>query len=1240
MSTTTPANEMDSLHEEIIKNRVALASFPEEDPGHADACETLADSLWRSYEQNGDYGHLDEVMSLGRKVVAARAEGHPRRVMACRRLAKYLWPRYKQTGNTSLLDESINLEREMVRSHPAPHPDRVTFCANLAVSLSWQYKQTGNPNLLHEVIILERQVLAAHPDRHPSRAASCGRLAESLRSRYEQTGDTALLDEVIDLGREALGLRPKGHPQRAISCGTLSASLKLYYNRIGDLDLLDEAIALEREALSLRPEGHPHHASSCGNLATYLKLSYEQTGDDTAVDEAIALERKALMLSPHGPHSERFMLCENLALSLSLRYQKTGDASLLDEAIALEQEALALCGTGHPNRALSYSNLSAYLMLRYKRDGDVALLGEAVTLEHAALALRPDGHPLRASSCGNLALYLSLQYQQTGELALLDKAITLDREVLTLCPERSPGRATACGNLASCLRLLYQQAGSEALLNEAIALEREALALRPNNHLDRARSCGNIALYLTLRYQQTGHVSLLEEAITWEREAISLRGVGHPDRAMSCGNLAQYARLYYERTGNNESLDEAIRLEREAFALRPHRHPNRAMSCGNLALSLGLSYKNTGHVTLLDEAIELEREALVLRPSGHPERALTCSNLAIYLQESYTETRNGALLEEALELLKESISSSPPSATWCPQINLSRLHLRREIPFFSVSAALDCMQKISDILVDNIHGFTRNMSGALELLWSCRDAWADDVPSSLACVYSRLIDRLPSLAGHALDAPSQLSALGFVGSVGSDACISALLGQRPAQAVELLDRARGVMWAQALRLRDPQLEDIPEDLAHELERLLCAVNVRAEGDTGGPQLDFTQENRHLTSLDIRHQQNSRIQAIFREVRAVPGLERFMLGSTFEQLRETARAHPVVVLVAARGYAYALIMISSAQAEPHALPLSITSARLSSLRDNARRAGLRDAQITPEDDWEEDARIGMYKSSTGSKTNTDPLTVLLDIWVQVVKPVIDHLQLQVSSNDCPVETEAHSSLQPSTGRERPRLHWCPTSDFAFLPLHAAGVYDGPYHRRTTCSDYVVSSYTPTISALLRAQSKVPHVAPSRVDVLAIAEDCRTSKTMPRLWSVDQELTHIESVVKASALDCTVEIIAKGATVDRVTSCLPSAHFVHLACHGTQHPTAALESGFHLSDETLTVSKLMSLDLKQAWFAYLSACETAKGDAKQPDQGVHLAAAMLFAGFKSVVATMWYAELEPHILTPELTMHIGR
>jgi CHAT domain-containing protein len=73
--------------------------------------------------------------------------------------------------------------------------------------------------------------------------------------------------------------------------------------------------------------------------------------------------------------------------------------------------------------------------------------------------------------------------------------------------------------------------------------------------------------------------------------------------------------------------------------------------------------------------------------------------------------------------------------------------------------------------------------------------------------------------------------------------------------------------------------------------------------------------------------------------------------------------------------------------------------------------------------------------------------------------------------------------------------------------------------------------------------------------------------------------------------------------------------------SQDHECALKSGFLMRDELLTVSSLMSLHLPNAFLAILSACETAKGDASQPDQAVHLAATMLYIGFKSVVGTMW-------------------
>ncbi|KAJ3538529.1 hypothetical protein NMY22_g5126 [Coprinellus aureogranulatus] len=49
--------------------------------------------------------------------------------------------------------------------------------------------------------------------------------------------------------------------------------------------------------------------------------------------------------------------------------------------------------------------------------------------------------------------------------------------------------------------------------------------------------------------------------------------------------------------------------------------------------------------------------------------------------------------------------------------------------------------------------------------------------------------------------------------------------------------------------------------------------------------------------------------------------------------------------------------------------------------------------------------------------------------------------------------------------------------------------------------------------------------------------------------------------------------------------------------------------------------MKLDLKGADLAFLSACQTGEGDRGIPEEAVHLAAAMLNAGYRGVVATMW-------------------
>jgi CHAT domain-containing protein len=135
--------------------------------------------------------------------------------------------------------------------------------------------------------------------------------------------------------------------------------------------------------------------------------------------------------------------------------------------------------------------------------------------------------------------------------------------------------------------------------------------------------------------------------------------------------------------------------------------------------------------------------------------------------------------------------------------------------------------------------------------------------------------------------------------------------------------------------------------------------------------------------------------------------------------------------------------------------------------------------------------------------------------------------------------------------------------------------------------------------------------------------------PPLPNVSEEIGAITALLPTGSIMDLVDTGSADPTADpldtymaSVLRCLPEAAILHLACHGIQDDDDPLNSGFWLRDGRLTLSSLMRLNLPNAFFAFLSACETAKGDEDHPNQAVHLAAAMLFVGFRSVIGTMWF------------------
>jgi tetratricopeptide (TPR) repeat protein len=673
----------------------------------------------------------------------------------------------------------------------------------------------------------------------------------------------------------------------------------------------------------------------------------------------------------------------------------------LESEIRRGREQLAACPTAHPQRGNACHDLGTSLWRSWKLTPSIALLDEVITLYREALALRPDGYPDHAASCNSLGSALLKSYDLAGATASLDDSIELHRKAISLYPVGHPDRATSCNDLASALYHRYHETGGSDTLDEIITLYRKALTLRPGRHPDRAKSCNNLATAirdramscsnlataLGSRYEATGSSNLLDEMITLHREALALRLAGHLRRAISCMNLANgLTHRYLATGGGSDLLDEIIKLQREALALRPAGHPHRSESCNNLANALYGHYEATGSSDLLDEMITLHREALVLRPSGAPRRALSCYELADSLWQHFTKTKDVTVVDEALALARESATSLSPSDSWQTFFLLFLVHTEQGSPHFSIPTATECLLQASTLPPSAITDFMREIQSRLNRMWLVHGTWTPDTTRLLSDVYSNLLDGLWRMTGFAFDTMSQLAALRSARSFGSDACMAALLSGRPRQAIELIDHAHGVIWTQARHQRDPQLQDLPRDLASELESLFRAVSMPMATHKGTPA-DYA--TGYLSPEDVRHQQYGRIQTLLTEVRAIPGQERFMLGRTYAQLRETAREHPVVVLVSARGYVYALIIRDSAQEQPDTLHLELTSDRLSLLRDTAASVGLRN------EDTVQDVEMLFGRAMHISKRKeATALSTLAYLWHDVVKPVIDHLQLQV------------------------------------------------------------------------------------------------------------------------------------------------------------------------------------------------------------------------------------------------------
>lgn len=206
-----------------------------------------------------------------------------------------------------------------------------------------------------------------------------------------------------------------------------------------------------------------------------------------------------------------------------------------------------------------------------------------------------------------------------------------------------------------------------------------------------------------------------------------------------------------------------------------------------------------------------------------------------------------------------------------------------------------------------------------------------------------------------------------------------------------------------------------------------------------------------------------------------------------------------------------------------------------------------------------------------------------------------------------------NLKTSHIADPPRIWWCATGPLAFLPIHAAGIYDNGMPG-SCISDYVVSSYTPTLNTLI------------------ISKDHKTRRTFRGLLAVGQPNTPGQSALPSTMVELTQiqqrarhigvhTLQGPEASVQNVVLGMESHSWVHFACHAIQDAVEPTKSSLCLHDGRLELSAIITKSFPHADLAFLSACQTAMGDEKLSEEAVHLAAGLMLAGYRSVIATMW-------------------
>ncbi|KZV60867.1 hypothetical protein PENSPDRAFT_643984 [Peniophora sp. CONT] len=792
-----------------------------------------------------------------------------------------------------------------------------------------------------------------------------------------------------------------------------------------------------------------------------------------------------------------------------------------------------------------------------------------------------------------------LLFLASGSLGCLNIAVRATRIALDLAPDDS-NRLFGLNQLGVMLYHRSEYEGQMEDLNTAISLVHDAIQRAPDDNPYQPERLSNLGRFLNERYDRVGDLQDLETSLSLFRRAVEYPSDNHDNKPGLLNNLAGAFQKRFHRLRGHEDLENATAVLRFAISSTHENHPLMSTILTNLATVMFTHFILSEDFNQLEKAISYCCRALQSLSDRHLERPIVLDTLGSLLEQRFMQTGEVADINRAVAAKASAVESCLRSDPSRPEYlcSLGETILER-YKAFRMLHDLESAISLSELAVECLMMLTEHP----EL----------SSPDTLLDAHARALAIFQEMVWFGHDVNRRYEDTAKYAPLVEGAVSKAIAVGLPQQAIEWLEAGRSVVWMQILSLRTP-LDDLAlnhPDLARSLR--IAQRRLQQSGSHGFiPDPQTTLGIISSSAADQHRRDAIDYERILAEVRGRTGHEDFLYPKKFSALVPSIELDVgtvVFVHVDVTGHGAALALSPGGAIVSIPLP-KLTWSRATKLgllwslqlkeckvRDPERSKGRRRFRFR-----EFKVRKRAIVSLSQRRGTFVYFSRLLGfMWHWIAHPILTSLDL----------------LNDNPSSKLPHITWCLCGPLAQLPLHAAGVYDPPDVPALRVFDYVVSSYVPSLSALLRASEGAAERSSDPSALIVTQPETPGQSRLPGTVKEGACLSTILSDMKVPHAALSNE----QATVQNVSAIMDQYAWLHLACHGSQRLEDPTRSAFALHDGPLTLSALMSTVSENSQLAFLSACQTAVGDENIPEESAHLAAGMLAVGFKGVIGTMW-------------------